>query len=120
MRENDKKKRIPHDAEIVPAERLTPQSLERMQQEIVYWRRRAAQSEAELAELQKLETLGNIEEHHREKQIRAYLHEIEQLNLRTPGGLRSQPLAEDGEDQELLNEAWLRYCGRRAGGRARF
>ena len=62
----------------------------------------------------------DIEEHHRIKQIRGYLEQIERLNLATPGGLRSQPVAEAGEDQELVNEAWNIFCARRRGGGSRF
>lgn len=97
----------------------TPEEIERMQAELLYYRRLAAQREAELAEIQKIEALGNIEEHHRTKQIRGYLDQIEALNLRTPGGLRSQPTAEAGEDQELVNEAWNIFCSRRRGGSSR-
>lgn len=105
--------------EIVLSENPTPQELQRMQAELIYYQRLAAQREAELLELQRIDTLGNIEERHREKQIREYEQKIESLNLQIPGGLRSQPLAEAGEDQELVNEAWLRFCTRRRGGSSR-
>lgn len=105
--------------EIVLSDNPSPQEIERIQAELLYWRRQAVQREAELLELQRMDTLGNIEERHREKQIRAYEQDIEALNLRTPGGLRSQPVAEPGEDQELVNEAWLRFCQRRRGGSSR-
>ena len=102
-----------HTGSIVLPETYSPAEIERMEAELVYYRRLAAQRQTELLEIQKTESLGNIEEHHRTKQIRMYLSQIEALNLRTPGGLRSQPRAEDGEDQELVNEAWLIFCGRR-------
>lgn len=106
--------------EIVLPEEYGPQEIERMQAELLYYRRLAAQREAELLEIQKAESLGNIEEHHRTKQIRGYLEQIERLNLSTPGGLRSQPVAEAGEDQELVNEAWNVFCTRRRSGGSRF
>jgi len=106
--------------EIVLPEPATPEEIERMQAELLYYRRLAAQREAELLEIQKAEALGNIEEHHRIKQIRGYLEQIERLNLATPGGLRSQPVAEAGEDQELVNEAWNIFCARRRGAGSRF
>lgn len=105
--------------DIIFPEELTPTEIERMQAELLYYRRLAAQREAELLELQRVETLGNIEEHHRTKQIRAYLDQLEKLNLTIPGGLRSQPVAEDGEDQDLVNEAWTIFCQRRRGGSSR-
>lgn len=108
------------DSEIVPAQDLSPEAMQRMHAELVYYQRLAAQRGAELAELQKIETLGNIEAHHREKMIRQYLGAIESLNLSTPGGVRSQPLAEEGEDQDLVNEAWNRFCLQRRGGASRF
>src|SRR5438270_7046669 len=112
--------RTPHNqeltAEIVLPEVAAPEEIERMQEELLYYRRLAARREAELLEIQKAEALGNIEEHHRTKQIRGYLDQLERLNLRTPGGLRSQPTAEAGEDQELVNEAWNIFCARRRGG----
>src|ERR1700720_1932172 len=61
-----------HTGDIIFPEELTPTELERMQAELLYYRRLAAQREAELLELQRAETLGNIEEHHRTKQIRGY------------------------------------------------
>jgi hypothetical protein len=106
--------------EIVFPEDLASADVERMQAELLYYRRLAAQREAELLELQRAETLSNIEEHHRTKQIRGYLDQLEKMNLTIPGGLRSQPVAEAGEDQELVNEAWLIFCGRRRGGGSRF
>jgi len=45
---------------------------------------------------------------------------MEKLNRATPGGLRSEPVAERGEDQELVSEAWIRFCNFRRGGQARF
>jgi hypothetical protein len=105
--------------EIVFPEDVTSTEIERMQAELLYYRRLAAQREAELLELQRVETLGNIEEHHRTKQIRGYLDQIERLNLTIPGGLRSQPTAETGEDQDLVNEAWTIFCQRRRGGSSR-
>jgi len=105
-----------NEGEIVP---YAPAELERMEAELLYYRRLAAQREAELLELQRIDTLGSIEERHREKQIRSYLAQIERLNLTTPGGLRSQPVAEPGEDQELVNAAWLIFCQQRRGGSSR-
>lgn len=109
-----------HTGEIILPESYTPEEIEHMQGELLYYRRLAAERQAELLEIQKAESLGNIEEHHRSKQIRGYLEQIERLNLSTPGGLRSQPVAEAGEDQELVNEAWNVFCARRRSGGSRF
>src|SRR6266568_1840760 len=108
-----------HTGEIVLSDNPTPQEIERLQVELLYYRALAVRREAELLKLQRMDTLGSIEERHREKQIRAYEQDIERLNLMTPGGCRSQPIAEAGEDQELVNEAWLRFCARRRGGGSR-
>jgi hypothetical protein len=115
-----KLKRRPRTEEPLDLAPTSPADIERMQAEILHWRRRAAQSEAELLELQKIDTLHSIHGQRREMEIQYYLKEIESLNLTIPGGLRCQPVAQDGEDQELVNEAWWRFCGRRSGGHGRF
>lgn len=111
--------RAPFTGEIVLSENPTPQEIEQMRAQLVYYQTLAAQREAELAEIQKIEALGNIEERHREKMIHKYEQDIERLNLSVPGGLRSQPTAEAGEDQELVNIAWERFCMKRRSGFSR-
>jgi hypothetical protein len=106
-----------HNAEIVPT---APLAIQKMQGELLEWKRRALDAEAQLIELQRVESAGNISEYHRNTEIRNYLAKMEKLNLVTPGGLRSQPVAEPDEDQELVNEAWLIYCQRHHGGAGRF
>jgi hypothetical protein len=111
--------RAPLTGEIVLPENPTPEEIQQMHAQLVYYQTLAAQRQAELAELQRLESLGNIEEHHREKLVREYEVKIERLNLTVPGGLRSQPLAEADEDQELVNVAWERFCTKRRTGFSR-
>jgi hypothetical protein len=43
------------------------------------------------------------------------LRKIEVLDSKTPGGLRSRPLAEEGENQEIVNVAWERFVEKRRG-----
>ena len=80
---------------------------------------REAGSRVELIELQKQEAKFNIRGAHRGAMVERYLEQIEALNLKTPGGLRSVK-AEDGEDPELVAEAWRIFCARRRGGGSRF
>lgn len=80
---------------------------------------REAGSRVELIELQKQDTKFSLRGHHREALIEQYLEQIEALNLKTPGGLRSIA-AEHGEDPELVAEAWRIFCVRRRGGGSRF
>jgi len=80
---------------------------------------REASSRVELIELQKQEAQFNIRGSHRGALVEQYLEQIEALNLKTPGGLRSIR-AEDGEDPELVAEAWRIFCARRRGGGSRF
>jgi hypothetical protein len=80
---------------------------------------REARSRLELIDLQKQEAKFNIRGSHRDALIEQYLEQLEALNLKTPGGLRSCR-AEDGEDPELVAEAWRIFCARRRGGGSRF
>lgn len=110
--------RKPIDAEIV---RHGSPAVQQLQTQVESWKQRALIAENRLLELQRIEALGNIESNHREKQIRHYYSKIEQLNLQTQGGLRCCPIAEEGEDQELVNEAWWIFLDRHSrGARARF
>lgn len=94
--------------EIVFPEDLASADVERMQAELLYYRRLAAQREAELLELQRAETLSNIEEHHRTKQIRGYLDQLEKMNLTIPGGLRESSGSFFRADRDSRGSAW---CG---------
>ena len=96
--------------------RRPPVEIVREGDDLEYWQNRAAEAEAELRAIQKVEALGNIHEQQRQRLVWQYLQKIEALNLSIPGGLRSQPLAEEGEDQELVNEAYVIFCARRRGG----
>jgi len=44
-----------------------------------------------------------------EKEISKYFDQIVELDVKTPGGLRSQPMADEGENQKLVNKAWERF-----------
>lgn len=57
----------------------------------------------------------SLRAHNREALVEQYLAQMEALNLKTPGGLRSAR-AEPGEDPELVDIAWRRFCDRRRGG----
>ena len=54
----------------------------------------------------------------REAKIAKYVKEIETLDLKTPGGLRSVKPGE-GDDPELVTEAWKRHVESRTHGNVR-
>ena len=97
-------------------EQLSPKELRRLKAVLEV---REARGRAELVELQKQDARYSIRGAHRDVLIEQYLEEIEALNLKTPGGLRSIS-AEHGEDPELVAEAWRIFCARRRGGGSRF
>jgi hypothetical protein len=57
----------------------------------------------------------------REAQVAGCLRQIEDLNLATPGGLKSMVQPSPGEDPQIVREAWERYVAkRRTGDKGRF
>jgi hypothetical protein len=55
----------------------------------------------------------------RESEIAKYVKEIEALDLKTPGGLRSAVQPGKGDDPELVAEAWRRYVQSKTRGNVR-
>ncbi len=118
-----KKKNKPLDAEIVRVtdrildiEGMSTEDLRRHVQTL------SAQLQArqlELANLQLDETKLHLLSQHRELMVRKYVQEIAALDRVTPGGLRSvQP--SEGDDPELVDEAWRIYVQMQRGGGSRF
>ena len=73
----------------------------------------------ELANLQIDEAKLNLLSQHRELLVKRYVEEISALDRVTPGGLKSvQP--SEGDDAELVYEAWRIYVQMQRGGGSRF
>lgn len=97
---------------------LNPRELKRLQRILEAREARQAEATLKLTELQTQDTMFSLRSHNREALIEQYLAQMEELNLKTPGGLRSAK-AEPGEDVELVDIAWRRFCDRRRGGGGR-
>jgi hypothetical protein len=82
-------------------------------------RTRIAQRELELRELNIQNERYTGYRNARQMLLEKYLHEIEELNAATPGGIRSVAPSE-GDDPELVTEAFRIFCERRRGGGSRF
>ena len=94
---------------------LSPRELRRLAKIL---ETRQAQENLRLTQLQTQDTMFSLRNHNREALVEQYLAQMEALNLQTPGGLRSVK-AEPGEDPELVDIAWRRFCERRRGGGGR-
>lgn len=94
---------------------LNPRELKRLARIL---ETRQQQADLRLTELQTQDTMFSLRSHNREALVEQYLAAMEALNLKTPGGLRSVK-AEPGEDPELVDIAWRRFCDRRRGGGGR-
>jgi hypothetical protein len=113
LRENEETaliRRAEHDLDD-----LNPRELRRLARIL---ETRQAQADLRLTELQTQDTMFSLRSHNREALVEQYLAQMEALNLKTPGGLRSAR-AEPGEDPELVDIAWRRFCDRRRGGGGR-
>lgn len=97
---------------------LNPRELKRLQRILEAREARQAEATLKLTELQTQDIMYNLRGHTREALVEQYLAQMEALNLKTPGGLRSAK-AEPGEDVELVDIAWRRFCDRRRGGGGR-
>ena len=118
-----KKKNKTIDAEIV---RVTDRALDLEGMSVEELRRQVhaltAQLQArqlDLTNLQIDEAKLHLLSQHRELMVRKYVQEIAELDRVTPGGLRSiQP--SEGDDPELVYEAWRIYVQMQRGGGSRF
>jgi hypothetical protein len=73
----------------------------------------------DLTNLQISEARLNLLSRHRQLMVDKYVSEIAALDRVTPGGLRSvQP--SEGDDPELVDEAWRIYVQMQRGGGSRF
>jgi hypothetical protein len=73
----------------------------------------------ELADLEITESRLNLMSRHRALMVQKYVSEIAALDRVTPGGLKSvQP--SEGDDPELVDEAWRIYVQMQRGGGSRF
>lgn len=97
---------------------LNPRELKRLQRILETREARQAEATLKLTELQTQDIMYNLRGHTREALVEQYLAQMEALNLKTPGGLRSAK-AEPGEDVELVDIAWRRFCDRRRAGGGR-
>lgn len=116
-----KHKQSRNDRELlVRAERdldeLTPKELQRVK---LLYEADAARQNAELVRLQTQNARADLRGNIRAALVEQYLEKIEELNLKTPGGIRSVA-PEEGENEELVMEAWRIFCARRRGGGSRF
>jgi hypothetical protein len=108
--------RITDDAPELDLSRLSAEELRRHIQSLeVQLRRR----QLELANLQVQETRELLFSRHRLLLVEKYLREIAALDAVTPGGLKSVAPS-DGDDPELVAEAWRIYVYQQRGGGSRF
>ena len=120
-----KKKSKTLDAEIIritdgaPEFDLTRLSTEQLERHIELLDAQLKLRQLELANLQVLETRELLASRHHSLLVEKYLREIAALDAITPGGLKSVAPS-DGDDPELVAEAWRIYVYQQRGGGSRF
>jgi hypothetical protein len=120
-----KKKSKTLDAEIIritdgaPEFDLTRLSTEQLERHIELLDAQLKRRQLELANLQVLETRELLASRHHSLLVEKYLREIAALDAITPGGLKSVAPS-DGDDPELVAEAWRIYVYQQRGGGSRF
>jgi len=103
------------DSELNPAELST----EELRRHIHTLSAQLQARQLELANLQVTEVQEHLASRHRTLMVEKYIREIAALDRITPGGLRSvQP--SEGDDHELVWEAWRIYVHMQRGGGSRF
>jgi hypothetical protein len=109
---------VPIDAEVVETD-LESMTVDELEQHERLLRARIAQRQAELLELSIQEKRYNLHRGAREMLLEKYIQEIEELNRKTPNGIRSV-MPGPGDDPQLVEEAFRIWCARRRGGGSRF
>lgn len=98
---------------------LTRLSAEELRRHIETLDAQLKRKQLELAELQITEAQEHLYSRHRALLVEKYIRQIAELDRVTPGGLKSvQP--SEGDDPELVAEAWRAWVYQRGSGGSRF